>query len=385
VAGAFGLALTGMANFLVPLRARELGASYDVIGLIVAAGAIVPAVFSVPLGTIVARLGSRRAFTIGAMSSAAVAMLFVAVTNYWWLLVLQLVIGTTRMLSWIGSQSYVTNIGPASSRAARTGKWSFFSNLGPMVTLLLIGGAAEVFGFRLAFSVIAVYSLAFGILGLVMLELGDQREAAPGRRRSTGFREVLPLLRLPGVQTALSLTCVRLLVERLWQAFVPVLLVSAGMTPALASTVVFAKSLTSTVTAPTVGWLTRWGSPATVVSAGLGCGLIGLALSPLWTGVPSAYAPAILVGIGTGLSLPLLLTIVADATTEEQRPVALGMRLSVNQAASTAAPAIGGPLIAVAGAAVAFGSIAAVGLAFLILAGFSARRMAAAEVPPEGP
>jgi hypothetical protein len=67
VSGAFGLAASGHINFRVPLRARELGASFDVIGLLVGAGAALPAVLSV---------------TTGAGCS-------VFVTNYWWFLALQ--------------------------------------------------------------------------------------------------------------------------------------------------------------------------------------------------------------------------------------------------------------------------------------------------------
>jgi MFS family permease len=370
-----------MVNFLVPLRARELGASYDVIGVIVAASALVPAFFSVPLGTIVARLGSRRAFVAGCAVCATASFAFMGVTGYWWLLPVQLVLGTGRMTAWIASQSYVTNIGPPAERSKRTGRFGFFSNLGPMVSTLMVGGAAQLLGFQVAFSVIAVYCAAFAVLGVAMIELGDRREAVPGKRSGVGFRAALPLLRVPGVQTALSLTFVRILVERTWQSFVPVLLVAGGIPPAAASTVVFVKSVVSTVVAPLAGRLTRLASPATVLIIGLGIGAVGLAITTAATSMPWAYGPAMMVGLGTGLSLPLLLTILADSTSESDRPVALSMRASVNGTASTAAPALTGMLIAAAGTAAAFGALAAIGAGFLFLAVFSARRMAGVDAP----
>ena len=44
LSGSFGFGFQQMAAFLVPLRARELQAPLDQIGIIVGAGAVVPAV-----------------------------------------------------------------------------------------------------------------------------------------------------------------------------------------------------------------------------------------------------------------------------------------------------------------------------------------------------
>jgi hypothetical protein len=50
--GAFGLAVTAQVNFLIPLRARELGAGFGLIGVIAGAGAAATALSSVPVGAV---------------------------------------------------------------------------------------------------------------------------------------------------------------------------------------------------------------------------------------------------------------------------------------------------------------------------------------------
>ena len=46
-AGSYGFGFQAMYQFLLPLRARELGAPVELIGLLVGIGAVVPAVLSV--------------------------------------------------------------------------------------------------------------------------------------------------------------------------------------------------------------------------------------------------------------------------------------------------------------------------------------------------
>src|SRR4029450_864735 len=54
--------------------------------------------------------------------------------------------------------------------------------------------------------------------------------------------------------------------------------------------------------------------------------------------VPAVYVPALLIGTGVGISLPLLMASVSSEVPPDQRGLALGMRMSMNQAAGTLAP-----------------------------------------------
>src|SRR5438876_8326064 len=98
-----------MAAFLVPLRARELSAPLDQIGLIVGAGAIVPALLSVWSGELADRWGARRTYIGGTLVAALAALLMLPVTDYWLLLPIQLVMGFARSTAWVASQTYVAN------------------------------------------------------------------------------------------------------------------------------------------------------------------------------------------------------------------------------------------------------------------------------------
>ena len=346
--GAFGLGVSQQANFLVPLRAHELGASFEVIGLIMGAASIVPTISSVPLGGIIDRFGSRRSFIAGSAMTAVAALAFIAATSYWTLLALQVLLGAVRTMAWLASQSYITSLGSQAERAGLAGRFALFSNIGMMVGPLVAGLVAQVVGYRFAFGWLALYAAIFAVLGLVLAET-HVRDPEAERKPRGGFRQAGSQLRLRGIQVALLLTFVRLWNERLWMSFFPVFLADVGFQPGVIGTVVFTKGLVAAMLAPTAGFFSRFMSRQTLAALGLGSGALGLAISPHVAAVPWVYLAPALVGIGVGLSLPLLLAIISDAAPPGQRGVALGLRMTVNQIAGGSAPLIFGPLMAAAG------------------------------------
>lgn len=370
--GAFGLGLVHQTNFLVPLRARELGASFELIGLIVGAGALLPALASVPMGRVIDRIGARRSYLLGTVVSALLALLLLGVHNPWALLAVHTVLGLPRTLGWIASQNYITGLGRDEDRAAFTGRFSFFTNVGIMVGPLLAGIVSQVAGLRLAFGLVAAYAAVFAVSGLF---LPRGKVATPAvTRQGAGFRTALQLMKLRGIQVALILTFVRLWNEYVWSAFYPLHLVDGGIATAVVGTVVFAKGLVATLLAPTVGFWCKLTSKENVVAVGLGCAALGLVVSPHVDSLPLAYVAAALVGIGAGVSLPMLLGIVSEAAPPQQRGVALGLRMSVNQTAGGVAPLLMGPLVAAVGTVLAFAAGGVVAVTLLAAALALARR-----------
>lgn len=366
VAGAFGLGISAQVSFLLALRARQLGAGYEVIGLLVGAGAVSAAVTSVSAGVVVDRLGSRRAFVAGALGSAAVAACFVTVTGYWWFLPLQLAMGVMKNTAWLASQGHAADTSTPRERARATGRFSMFSNVGQMLGPVLAGGAASLVGYQWAFIAPATYALLFATLGLCLAAVPTPQTAGESRA-GTGVRVAIKLLAVRGIQVALLLSFARLWIGHVYITFYPVLLVDRGIDPAVVGTIVALSGLVATILAPTAGLATRWLSPVAATSVGLACGVAGLAVAPLATTVGSALVTPLGVGIGAGLSLPLLITLVVDAAHDDARGVALGLRGMVNQSAATAAPAAVGALMGALGLAAGFVSAAV--LAGIVLIG----------------
>lgn len=364
LSGAFGLAVTAQINFLVPLRARELGASFDVIGLIVGAGAAAPALLSLLTGATIDRFGARRTFVLGTAATAVLAALSVLVTGYWWFLVLQPLLGVARNLGWLASQTYVTGIGTEQQRHGIAGRFAFFTSTGQMAAPALIGAAAQLAGFRWAFLFLAGYAGAFAVIGLLLAPapLAD----APSRTETAGLglRSGIELLALRPIQVVLLLSGLRLWITWIYTAFVPIYLVSNGLSAGTVGVVMATAGVVAALIAPTTGAWMRFASPATVATVGLGGGAVALMLAPYLVTVPIVFVVPALIGAGQGLSLPVILTIVAAAAPEGKRGVALGLRATVNQSLAAAGPMLVGALISASGVILGFtiGAVVAAGM-----------------------
>lgn len=355
MSGPYAFGFQSIAAFLVPLRAQELGASPEMIGLIVGAGALMPALLSIPSGALADRIGPRRAYIFGTFASAVVVLFYAAMTSYWGLLGLQLLLGFARNTAWVAAQTYITGIGTAEERPAITGRFSFATNAGPFFGPLMVGGVATAVGYQSTFIFAAFLALCFTMIGVAMPEVRSRAEAGAARGPSTGFREAASLLRLRGIQVALLLTFVRLWGFAGWSPFYLVFLADRGFSPALIATVPAANGAISTAIALTAGRASRLASKEVVTAMALGLGALGIAISAHVAVVPLVYLPSLLLGISSGLSLPLLMASMSEVAPPGQRGIALGLRGQANQAASLVAPLAGGALMSSLGIAAGFG------------------------------
>lgn len=363
--------MVAQAAFLVPLRARELGASFDVIGVIVGAGAVVAMFASVPSGALLDRWGPKRTFVVAALVTAALSALFPLVTSYWWFLALQPLLGLARNLGWMASQSYITSIGTPAQRTTLTGRFSLVSNVGQVGGPLLVGVAAQLVGFRWALLVPAVYALVFAVLGAFLADV-EQQDAK--ERQGAGLRSAWALLALTGIQVTLLLTLARLWITSVYVTFMPVYLTDSGLGAGVVGAVVATSGGVAALAAPTAGYWARKASPASVATVSLACGSLGLAVAPHITSVPAAFVVPALIGVGIGISFPLLLTVITTEAPPRQRGVALGLRGVATQGGMTAAPMVAGPVIAAFGMVAGFTTAAVMAWSMLAKATQLSRR-----------
>ena len=196
----------------------------------------------------------------------------------------------------------------------------------------------------------------------------------------------MALLSIPGIQVALVLTSTRLWTSNIHVTFLPVSSSSRTSTRVTSawSWRVFPSGVVAAAMAPTAGFRSRALSPQIATIVGLACGGVDLVIAPLATTMPWVFATPVLIGIGTGLSLPLLITLVTTATPLTQRGRALGLRGVVNQAASTAAPLIVGPLMTALGLGLGFAAGGGIGLGLLAAAAVVHHRRQQTPLPDAG-
>ncbi|MHB8618999.1 MAG: MFS transporter [Chloroflexota bacterium] len=357
LAGAYAFGTQAGLGLLVPLRAHEVGVPLALIGVIVGLGGLVPALLSVPLGVLIDRMGARRAYMLGSACMAVVGGLFMIAPNAWSLLLLQAGAGFSRTLAWVAIQTYVSSLGTSEQQPGVAGRFSFFSNAGMFGAPLLAGAVAQAAGYALAFSVIAVSSAVFVALGSRLPDLQRSPRPAGEQRTAVGFSAATGMLKNPGMQVVLLLTFSRLWIAIGWNAFFPLILASKGFPPALIGTVVASNSAVAALTTLSAGTLARWARKELLAAGALALAGLGALLSPHFTTMPIVFIPPLFLGIGGGISLPMLLAIVRDSVPAHQRGLALGVRMMANQTAVIAVPIIVGWFIPVVGITLGFAII----------------------------
>jgi MFS family permease len=363
--GAYGLSINAITFFLVPLRAAELGAGVGLIGLLVGVKALVETLTSVPLGAFMDRTGPRRALLLGTAGTALVAVGYVFATSVAVLFVLQVILGLARPLGWVGGQSYAAGMRGGADAKYDTGRFSFAANLGQIVAPLAAGVVADLYGVRLGFLVIVAWGAVFFAVSALLPDAGRH---AGGEGSGAGFRAAWGLMKLPRVQAVMFLTFSRLWIPAVWSAFYPLYLVTSGTSETVAGIVIAAMAVAAAITSPFTGRIASHGTPIMVTALSLVVSCIGVAISPLADAGLWPLLAAALVGFGQGISLPMLITLMSEAAPKEQRSLALSLRAGVNQASSTIAPVVIGPLMAVAGATLGFPVAAVIGVGFLVAA-----------------
>jgi MFS family permease len=151
------------------------------------------------------------------------------------------------------------------------------------------------------------------------------------------------------------LTFVRLAIPSIWQPFVPLLLVSsAGFSAGAAGAVISAAAAVGMVVSLTTGRLSTYASPEALCIVALVSAVAGIMLVPHVLSMPAVFVAAVLIGVGDGLSLPLLIVLVSEAAPPGQRHLAIGARNAVNSLSATLAPLGVAPLVSTLGAVAAF-------------------------------
>lgn len=370
--GGFGLGFNAMMTFLLPLRANDIGIDIALIGLLLGAKGVVEAVVSVPLGGLIDRIGPRKGFIIGTASCTALVAMYGLTTSIVVLFLLQAAVGAMRPLAWVSSQSFVAGLREGADQARDTGRLSLFATGAQIFSPLIVGFAAQATNTGNAFFAMSAYCATFLVVGLLVRRGSDSRSKQSSKRR--GFAAGIGLLKIRGIRVVMLLTFARLWTTTAFVAFVPLLLVTSGVTEGSAATVVSAAAVVATLISSTSGKLAERMRVDTVAALSLSCGALGLALAPVLDSIPAAYLIAFLVGIGNGLSLPTLLVLVSRAVSADLRGLALGLRSSVNQLAAALAPILVAAVIGATAAASGFLLAAAVAAGFVSSAVFTSRR-----------
>lgn len=323
---------------LIPLTARDLGASLELAAFITALMGIGQLLGDLPAGVLAAKIGEKRALLLAAVLDSAALLLAWQATNLWMLGIAVFGVGMATSVLGLARMSYLTVAAPPEWRARAMSTLGGVFRIGFFIGPLLAAAIVVRWGLTPAYLLAACTSFTAGLVTLALPELPGERtlrQQAPKISLWTVLHQHRRVLATLGVGVlAVSL------VRAARQAILPLWADHLGFDPAVA-TLIFGISMGIDMTLFYFGGaiMDRFGRLYVVLPAMVIMGA-GLLLIPLATTPVTLALVGALLGLGNGISSGIVMTLGSDAAPEVGRTQFLaGWRLMSD------AGNAGGPLV----------------------------------------
>ena len=334
----------------IPVYALELGASAFMLGVIFSAPYLLPLLIAIPLGQIVVRYGGRRLMWTGGTMMIAGLLVIVGFPGYGGLLSGQLLIGLAQLQMVLSGQAVVAGLGRGKSLERYFGWYTTWISAGQVVGPLVAGALIDWQGSTLPAFWVMVSITLVGLMSAAGLT-GIARQGTKVDRGNTGYRAQVRLLkRNTGVQVSVAVTLTAMFVMGIHGSYLPVYLEDIGIAASVIGVLVSLRSLASMLIRPFMPRLVsvlgnrKMAMMVSLMALAFGLALLGVSESAIVIGLFS-----VLIGVGSGISQPLSIVVLAESVSDEQRPGALGMRLMANRVVNFLGPLLFGAVLHVAG------------------------------------
>jgi len=353
---------------IVPLTARDLGASVATAALVVTLIGVGSLVSNVPASIITTRFGERRAM-VGASLWAALAMLLCMLARDLAVFSLAiLMIGMSAAVFNLARLSWLAEAVPVRYRARALSTLGGVLRIGLFIGPFVAAAAIHAFGELAAYGVGIVVLVVGAFVARSVVELPAPDGAAASPRVPLRLTEVLREHRRVFATVGLGVVLIAA-VRASRQGIIPLWADHIGLGAASVSLIYgLSNAVDMLVFYPAGRRMDLRGRRAVAVPSMAIMGIALLAV-PFTHSAPTLLAAALLIGFGNGIGSGLVMTLGVDHAPAHARTQFLGVWRLLSDVGATAGPALLSVIAAVAPLAAAIASIG--GIAFAGAAAFS--------------
>jgi len=345
--------------------AQSLGASYDMIGLIIGSYGLVQLFLRIPIGVFSDAWGSRKLFVVGGVTVAVLSGLGMWLVPAVWALLIFRSLAGAAAAAWVDYTVLYASYFPPREAPKAIGFINAVCSLGQVAAMLLGGYVAELYDLTAPF----VLAAAGGTIGIVLSLWVREEPTRPKPVNTAAMVEVLRddnLVRLSGLGIIMQvLTYVTVF------GFSPVAakaLGAGGFELGLLTTAAIVPSIFSAALSGTV-FRSRFGDRATLVGGFVAMAASCLAI-PFIESLPWFYLSQAVGGFGRGLVMPLLMGLSIKNFPDEKRSTAMGIFQAIYGVGMCGGPVLAGVLSSSFGLAWGFWVTGATGFIGAALAGW---------------
>jgi MFS family permease len=359
-----GLIGLGIANHVVltgtrvavSLEALRLGASTAVVGVLMALFAFLPMLCAVAAGRMSDRVGVRRPMLVGSIALALGAALPALLPGLPALFVSATVVGVSFMLFQVATQNATGEFGGALARAHNFSLlalgYSISGFLGPLVAGITIDHG----GFALAFALLAMIPL------VPIAVLGTHRLALPGPHPARSEATKGSVLELVTHRKLRRVFLVNVLLAMGWDLHtivIPIYGAKIGLSASQIGLILASFAAATFVVRFSMRWIVLRFTEHQVLTLALFIAAIVYLAFPLSTTAPTLMALSFALGLGLGMSQPMVMSLLHRHAPPGRMGEAAGVRMSLVQSMAVAVPLAFGALGATVGLTPVFWSVGA--------------------------
>jgi MFS family permease len=363
--GYLATSMQNMAGLLIPLWVvLTLDPSAFVIGVILGSRQFLPVLLSIHGGAMMDHLGAKRVMIVFAVVGIIVPVIYPMAPWIWAVIILQMLGGLATTMSWMGAQTLIGQV--MKGDATHSGRLGSASLLGNLTVPPIVGAAWDFLGPWGAFLIMSLW--AGGLLFAAFMLPAPSKEISRGSDRlriqdfiprPSSYIQAFALLSIPAIAMVVMVSVMRNTTYAIRGSFYVVYLDGIHFSGTEIGFLMSAAGILGAGAALLVGRLTKIVKPIILLFATTAGTIIFISMTPLMSTFWMLMIIAGLWGASAGMSMPLMLSIMAKAADSQSQGKSVGMRLTANRLAATFLPVVMGAIADVAG----------IGNSFLIIGG----------------
>ena len=154
--GVFNTSVFQIGAVIIPLHVYTMNPSPFMFGLVFAAAHFLPLLFSIHAGGLMDRLGARRVMLVCTLGTALLPLLYPAATWIWALIFLQLFLGFSETLGWLGAQTMIGQY--MHGKTVYAGRLSFSIRISQFIAPPMAGVTWDYLGPWAAFILMGIWA-----------------------------------------------------------------------------------------------------------------------------------------------------------------------------------------------------------------------------------
>jgi MFS family permease len=325
---------------IIALYAQSLGISEMKIGFVIGIYAVLPFLLAIPSGGIADSIGRVKVLRIGALLMFISGLLYMFAFNIYLLVIAQIVAGIGQMTVWLVIQVLVTT--DKQNQPQRIASFTVYNAIGQMMGPLIGGFLSEKYNMTLSFG---VYTLISFLLILLVYQLKEtdtydipDSKINIKKMYANGGR----LLKNKGFIATLLCTFIVLFIIDVRMTFLPIYLQEINISPFKIGILISIGAFSALLVKPIYPTLIEKLGYKVLLAVTFISSLSLLFLTPFLTHFFGFIILILFSGVALGINQPLSLSLISESTNENERGIAVGLRLMSNRLAQLIDPLLFG-------------------------------------------